>query len=297
LFGIAKHVFTKLFTTHETNESVAVIDSDEFLQFNGKAGQVALPDNECNQSLYRLVVPGISYPSIRTKGSISNFLKGLDQYPQPTIQEHHPLWQFYQNERGNRTTVYVPPCVTIPRMIFGAVESTHAERYKMVEGRERAGYFNPHHLSTLRHRKHINRKEAASLSLNGWAKVIVDVSRVPWEDFPSLEDAWFEAMNVHEPIQKHCPPPWFLDGGDASLFRINHYVGSYEAFTYRMDARSNAGRDDTTWKNKADVNDENDDNIRPWFSGLVEYEGLEQAEEMLLMAGHFTPKPAKEQNK
>jgi hypothetical protein len=58
-----------------------------------------------------------------------------------------------------------------------------------------------------------------------------------------------------------------------------------------MDARTNAGRDDSTWEKKASVNDETDDNIRPWLSGLVEHEGLEQAKELLLLAGQFTPKP------
>jgi hypothetical protein len=277
---------------------VAVLDSDEFLHFNGNPGQVAQPDNAWNHSMYRLVVPGISYPSMHTKASIWNFLKYLDQYPQPTIQKHHPLWQFYRNERGSRTTVYVPPCITIPRLLFGTVESTRAERYKGVPGGERAVNINPNHLSTLRHRKHVPRKKPSSL--NGWAKVMVDVSRVAWEDFPSLEDAWrprSTAMNVHKPIRKHCSQPYFKDNGAASLFRINHYVGSYEAFTYRMDARSKAGRGVSTWEKKASVNDETDDNIRPWLSGFVEYEGLEQAEEMLFMAGHFTPKPPKEKKK
>jgi hypothetical protein len=274
---------------------VAVLDSDEFLHFNGKPGQVAQPDRVPKDSFYRLVVPGISYPSIHTKASIWNFLKYLDQYPQPRIPEQHALWQFYPKERGNRTTVYVPPCITIPRLLFGAVESTEAERYKGVVGGETAGYFNPNHLSTLRHRKHIQRKKPSAS--NGWAKVIVDVSRVTWEDFPSLHEAWNGngfPMNVHKPIGKHCAQPFFTDDGAASLFRINHYVGSYEAFSYRMDARS--GRDASKWQKKASISDETYDNIRPWLSGLVEYEGLEQAEEMLFMAGHFTPKPPKKEN-
>jgi hypothetical protein len=122
---------------------------------------------------------------------------------------------------------------------------------------------------------------------------MVDVSRVAWDDFPSVDDAWKGngiPMNVHVPIRKHCPEPFFSDYGAASLFRINHYVGSYEAFSYRIDARTQEGRDKSTWENKANVQDESDDTIRPWLSGLVEHEGLEQAEDMLLLAGHFTPK-------
>jgi hypothetical protein len=80
---------------------VAVLDSDEFLHFNGKPGEVSQPDRLPKGSFYRLVVPGISYPSICTKASIWNFLKVLDQYPQHTIQENHPLWQLYPSERGN----------------------------------------------------------------------------------------------------------------------------------------------------------------------------------------------------
>lgn len=139
----------------------------------------------------------------------------------------------------------------------------------------------------------MNKAIAATEQINGWAKVIMDVSRIPWEDFPTLQDAWEldgVSINVHRPVPKHCPRPYFSDGGAASLFRINHYVGSWEAYDYRLDARVTDGRNKTTWEEKALIQDETDDNIRPWLQGLVQEEGLELAGEMLRMAELFTPK-------
>jgi hypothetical protein len=351
LFYQMQNMFLRNCLLHMKQENktwVTVIDSDEFIHFNGQEGEISQMDhgnlnpeddttttttqNESSSSssspnlkdsLYRMVVPGISYPSIQEKGSIYKFLKFLERQPQPSLPLNHPLWNLYQAERGNHgnatstaTTVFVPPCISIPRLLFGAIESTHDERHKMVPKSPLSSSssssspsfytsFNPSLFSTLRFRKHMTKSIAATERINGWAKVIIDVSRIPWEDFPTLQNAWDLdglSINVHRPIPKHCALPYFMDGGAASLFRINHYVGSWEAYNYRLDARTNSdsdnnnnnnsdsGRNKATWEEKAMIQDETDDTIVPWLQGLVQEEGFERAEEMLLMAGHFTPK-------
>ena len=66
-------------------------------------------------------------------------------------------------------------------------------------------------------------------------------------------------------------------------------MGSWEAFNARMnDARGCVWRNETFQK-KAFIQDETDDNIRPWLGGLVQEEGFDRAHDMLSMAGYIPP--------
>lgn len=232
---------------------VMLVDSDEYLLFNGPAK---------SKENYA----GIEYSSIKKESSILNFLNKE------------------QKREGSNLT---EPCIAIPRMLFGAVESSETERRKNIPWG-----IEPDTLDTVRFRKHIRRPVTDHHTVNGWAKVIVDVSRVKWEDIPTPKEAfqtnpWI--VNVHQPLPKICPRPFVKDVN--TLLRINHYVGSWEAFSYRQDARASEGRDKSKWQSKADYKDETDDNIRPWLGGFVEEHGTKMATQMLAEAGVFAPKP------
>jgi hypothetical protein len=232
---------------------VMLVDSDEYLLFNGAA------KSKKNYA-------GIEYPSIKKESSILDFLN---------------------KERKREGSNLTEPCIAIPRMLFGAVESSEAERHKNVPWG-----LDPHVLDTVRYRKHIRRLVTHHHIINGWAKVIVDVSRTKWDDMPTSQEAFQTipwVINVHEPLPKICPRPYVKDIN--TLLRINHYVGSWEAFSYRQDARASEGRDKSKWQTKADRADETDDNIRPWLEGFMEQHGTSMAAEMLSEAGVFAPKP------
>jgi Glycosyl transferase family 2 len=231
---------------------VLLIDSDEYLLFNGKVGT---KDNYAK----------IPYPSLQEEGAILKFLKTYRNDPQAKMNK---------------------PCISIPRMLFGAVGSSDKEIQRMVPPG-----FDPHKFDTLQYRKHIRRPVTYHHPLNGWGKSIIDVSRVPWSDFPSLIEAFQTVpflVNIHEPMPKVCPRPFIPD--NQTLFRINHYVGSWEAFSYRQDARQSEGRNISKWKLKADRDEQTDDNIRPWFVGFVDKYGPKKASNMLQYAGVLTPK-------
>jgi hypothetical protein len=69
-----------------------------------------------------------------------------------------------------------------------------------------------------------------------------------------------------------------------TALRINHYVGSFEAFggKRKNDRRGKElGRNYEKWQQKANMADETDDAIRPWISGFVKEYGDELAGEML----------------
>ena len=144
--------------------------------------------------------------------------------------------------------------------------ATEQDRNKRVPDSIRA-----ERLDTLRFRKHAHRQDFVK---NGLAKSLLDVSRI--DKFPRIE-------SLHRPIKKICSPPWKDDWN--SGLRINHYLGSWEAYSFRDDSRRGGERSFEGWAFKAQDADETDDNIRPWIGGFVKAHGLEEAKELLKGAG------------
>jgi hypothetical protein len=233
----------------ENRTWVLLLDSDEYLLFNG-------PENAMN------TFANLRYPSLQEEGSILKFLE--------------------RNRHMSHAKLDLP-CLSIPRMLFGAINS----KKKDIQNKVPAS-FDPIAFDTLRFRKHIRRSGTHKMPINGWSKSIIDVSRVDWTEFPSLVEAFKTngwQMNIHEPMPKVCERPYVKD--NETVLRINHYLGSWQAFSYRQDARKSEGRDREKWKLKANQKDETDDNIRPWIQGFVKEHGLTKVKEMLKDAGVF----------
>lgn len=259
---------------------VLLVDSDEYLLFNGPSRTHRMRP---------------TYPSIRNKATIIEYL--------------------HEDRQSGNGTLTKSPCVAIPRILFGSKGGVKEYVDRPVPEGFKADSFD-----TMRYRKHLKRHKTVHDQLNGWAKTIIDVSRLHDSDIMSANDSFRTnpyQLNVHQPLPKVCPEPFIRDID--SVFRINHYVGSWEAFSYRTDARAAEGRDKAVsfevaevwfselftvflfshrhfsppqkWKTKADVDEETDDAIREWLGGFVEEHGQETASEMLREAGKFTPKP------
>jgi hypothetical protein len=107
--------------------------------------------------------------------------------------------------------------------------------------------------------------------------VIMDVSRIDMVRSPYF-------MSLHRPIKAICSPPWH-DDWDSGI-RINHYLGSWEAYAIRDDSRRGGERSREQWEYKATSNtEETDDNIRPWWKGFVAVHGEAKTAELLEKAG------------
>lgn len=116
------------------------------------------------------------------------------------------------------------PCLSMPRLLFGSKDSLPGDG---------SGYvplappgFRDGDYVTLRYRHHALKEG----HVNKYQKAIVDVSRLPADYFDG------EAESIHIPIKYHCrrdPPRW-----SASLLRVHHYLDSWEAYSYRNDARA-----------------------------------------------------------
>ena len=210
------------------------------------------------------------------------------QIPPPTTAKEGGMIQYIRHEQAAGLEYYQSPCIGIPRLTFSAVESTQAEQQHNIptsllslQQKSSSSSSSPTttstiltHLDTIRWRKHAPRNDFVK---NALGKVLIDVSRVDMERTPQF-------MSLHRPIKSICPAPWHNDW--ESGLRINHYLGSWESYSFRDDARRGFERSREQWEYKSSSNaDMTDDNIRPWLTGLVETHGVETAQEWLQGAG------------
>lgn len=195
----------------------------------------------------------------------------------PTTAKEGGMIQYIRQEQAAGLQYYQSPCIGIPRLTFGAVESSLSEQQHNIPAAFQsmiASNNNNNNLDTIRWRKHAPRNDFVK---NALGKVLIDVSRVDMEKTPQF-------MSLHRPIKRICAAPWHNDW--ESGLRINHYLGSWESYSFRDDARRGFERSREQWEYKSTTNaDQTDDNIRPWLQGLVVTQGEERAREFLQGAG------------
>jgi hypothetical protein len=172
-----------------------------------------------------------------------------------TIPQSHKHFQ-------NRT------CITLPRGLYSAVESTDDEVNMGVP----VGV-DARRLDTLRFRYRAYNRTYRT----GLGKSIIDVSRIP----PHLLEGDFRAGSAHLPIRKVCPSAYV----DYVLpLGVHHYVGGAETVFVRDDARQTRKTDQ--WEGFASRQDGGaDDEIRPWLQAFIDLVGLRQAKFLLRNAG------------
>lgn len=168
-------------------------------------------------------------------------------------------------------------CVTIARAMYSAVESKPEETAKDVPD-----FIDPVKFDTLRFRH--RESPRTKLTADGKAKSIIDVSKLTEKDYATA------GHNMHRPIQSVCPSDRKIKYNDLPL-GIHHYLGSWEAYSFRDDARDGQRQHNfEAWNKKAFKHEGGpDDQIRPWISGFANQVGAETARRLLQDAG--LPKP------
>jgi hypothetical protein len=130
----------------------------------------------------------------------------------PTTADEGAMIKYIRTEQAAGSKFFQKPCISCPRLQFGALESTDEERRKQVPPKLQ---LDPDRLDTLRFRKHAERQDFVK---NGLSKSILDVSRI--NQFPRIP-------SLHRVIPTICPQPWRDEF--TSLLRVNHYLGSWES--------------------------------------------------------------------
>jgi hypothetical protein len=214
---------------------------------------------------------------------------------QPSTAEPGGMIRYIEQERAAGIKYYQSPCIGIPRLIFGADPQRFDEKRvvhnvppallsttpALTENDQATTSSEETNLAlsmdTLVYRHHAKRDDFIK---NALGKVIIDVSRVDVVRTPYF-------MSLHRPIKTICPAPWHKDA--ESGLRINHYLGSWESYSFRDDARRGGERSWEQWEYKAttvsDSDADSDDTIRPWVQGLVDAHGADEARSMLQHVG------------
>ena len=237
---------------------VALTDTDEYIMYNHKGGdgfekweqqQVELAKKNKDTRGKQRIWPSQPPPTPDEEGGLIKYIR------QEEAAGIHPSFQ--------------GPCISSPRLQISAIEdnsTTKPDSYKYGD------VIDIDRFETLRFHKHGPRQEFVN---NRLAKAILDVSRI--DRFPDME-------TLHRPIKTICPPPW-RNEWDSAL-RIYHYLGTWEAYTFRDDARRGGEHSKELWYFKsAEFASETDDLIVPWMDGFIKKHGPQKTKELLQGAG------------
>lgn len=148
----------------------------------------------------------LTAPPINQTGSVMSFLKEELQRP------------------GNNLT---SPCVQMPRIRFGSQESEVAKLKRHVPVGFNASFFQ-----TLRWRKHAS---SDNYFANRISKTMIDLSRVVWSELVPVD-------SIHMPIRSICGQRKLHIRKEEQVFVINHYLGTWEQYSYRDDSRTGKER-------------------------------------------------------
>mmetsp|Transcript_24241 Transcript_24241/g.56886 ORF Transcript_24241/g.56886 Transcript_24241/m.56886 type:complete len:277 (-) Transcript_24241:58-888(-) len=216
-----------------------LIDSDEFLHVN-------------YPTVEKIPHSGLAAPPMDQRGSLLSLLNAELQRP------------------GNNLT---SPCVQIPRVRFGGMESDIRETQKRVpKPFQRPDKFE---FMTMKWRKHAHPDDYGN---NRISKVLIDLSRVPWNDLKPVD-------SIHRPIRSMCGQRKLHIRKSQQVVVINHYLGSLEQYLFRDDSRQGNERSLQQYNKAKRVQSETDDDVRPWLEGFVENEGVATASRLLEGAG------------
>lgn len=230
-------------------------DSDEFLHINYP---VALRQASAAMSSSSSSSSQFTIPSMSEFGSVRTFL-------------HHEL----QRPGTNLTQ---SPCIQIPRLRFGAQEDDttigNNNNVAIPDG------WNAKYFLTLRWFHHAKPEQH---HLNKISKVLLDVSQIQWSQLIPVD-------SIHRPIKEFCSQRKLHITSPESVLVINHYLGSWEQFSYRSDARIDDIRSQKQYNKQATISGGISHDIVPWLSGFVEKEGELNAKALLDGVGVLIPK-------
>lgn len=161
-------------------------------------------------------------------------------------------------------------CVSMARVLIGSKETagilneTTAQRYPLID---------PRRLDTIRFRY----RGRFGKKIHGMGKSLLNVAKIP--AFPVM------VPNPHGPIPHLCPNPWAAV--KSSPFYLRHYIGSWEAYSYRGDdSRRGHEKNYEAYVLRATTQSVVYENIVPgWLPAFVQSVGEERATRLMKDVG------------
>mmetsp|Transcript_28889 Transcript_28889/g.45489 ORF Transcript_28889/g.45489 Transcript_28889/m.45489 type:complete len:609 (+) Transcript_28889:41-1867(+) len=191
----------------------------------------------------------------------------------PSVDGRKKILDVVKEELNRYGYDSIGPCITMPRLRYGSFEAPSKATTSVSPGE-----INPNDFVTLRYRWH------AAKGTYAYGKTMIDVSKIP------MEELQVEAENVHAPLCHYChrqdyyySPRYVL-----SPFRVNHYLDSFEAYTYRKDIRVELRQSEDRYNTLAEEgNHSMDTESSLWLQEFVQDMGSERAKMLLAGAGSF----------
>jgi hypothetical protein len=139
----------------------------------------------------------------------------------------------YINAMGPYDKFLSKSCVPIPRLRFGVYENTTQQQQQQQQeiqcNRNISFAVNAsNNLQTLRWKYHA---DPYKLSLNKISKTMIHVGRLKSNQIKV-------SRTIHRPILKLCKNRGMFMTTNTSHLVLNHYLGTWEQYTYRQDART-----------------------------------------------------------
>lgn len=177
----------------------------------------------------------------------------------PSIKKSGSVLSFLQ-QRQKKTD---SPCIMIPRLCFGAIES---DTQSISEGVA----LNASHFTTLRFRNHAALDD---FETNKMGKGILDLSRIP---------SLFDIQDPHRLVWEYCPESGLKTRNEDSPLVIHHYLGTWEQYDFRDDVRKGT-RNRKSFQKFQNLNTGHDEQsaIQPWLGGFIKENGQDAATKLL----------------
>jgi len=173
----------------------------------------------------------------------------------------------YLSEAKNMEPWESEICYLMPRLLFSAVESNPDE----LTGAQVEQYgFDVTKFNTLRYFKHADK---GGWFDNHFGKAMVDLSRITNDQITT------KMRNIHIPFPSECKFPF--RHYETGIFRVHHYLGSWEAYSAKGDIRRNRERFDMF----AYVNEGSDYQLQSWLRKFVEKVGVKKSQKLLQYSG------------
>jgi hypothetical protein len=155
-------------------------------------------------------------------------------------------------------------CVTMPRVLVGNKETPGLLNESFP--------FDPRRFDTLRFRF----RGKIGLKAHGFGKSLLNVQQIP--SFPVL------VRNPHRPVFEICPA---VIGKELknSPFYLNHFMGTWEAYSYRDDSRRGQEKSYAAYLERAQQNRFYENKMSPWMPAFLASVGEERGTIMLKEAG------------
>ena len=168
-------------------------------------------------------------------------------------------------------------CMAMIRILFGPKQNENEKETQIID--KELSPSSSQRVLSLRQQssfttlKYFYHSGAGSKQINGLQKALVDVSKI---NRKLLENSF----SIHRPIRRICPAAYYRGKSyHHSLFRVHHYLGSWEYYSTNMGDKANS----VEYQEKALASSAHGPNydIKPWLNAFIEKVGVVNAQYLL----------------